>query len=59
MARLRDGRARSLLAWPAGRRAKWVVAALWLVAPTMVFTFVPYTEALFCAFAAACSASLA
>ncbi|GAB3711348.1 glycosyltransferase 87 family protein [Mariniluteicoccus flavus] len=26
-------------------------AALWLVAPTMVFTFVPYTEALFCAFA--------
>ena len=32
MARLRDGRARSLLAWPAGRRAKWVVAALWLVA---------------------------
>ncbi|WP_432559447.1 hypothetical protein [Granulicoccus sp. GXG6511] len=26
-------------------------AALWLIAPTAVFGFVPYTEALFCAFA--------
>lgn len=26
-------------------------AALWLIAPAAIFTFVPYTEALFCAFA--------
>ncbi len=34
-----------------GPRAGVVAAAAWLVAPTAVFTVVPYTESLFCAFA--------
>lgn len=34
-----------------GRSAGPWAAALWLVAPTAVFTFVPYTESLFCALA--------
>ncbi len=34
-----------------GRRAGVVAAAAWLIAPTTVFTIVPYTESLFCAFA--------
>ncbi|GAB3623690.1 hypothetical protein GCM10027418_17740 [Mariniluteicoccus endophyticus] len=38
-------------AWALYRLGGFWAAALWLVAPTMVFTFVPYTEALFCAFA--------
>ncbi len=34
-----------------GPRAGVVAAGLWLVAPTAVFTVVPYTESLFCALA--------
>lgn len=34
-----------------GRRTGPWAAAAWLIAPTAVFTFVPYTEALFCALA--------
>lgn len=43
--------ATALAAWALYRLGGFWAAALWLVAPTMVFTFVPYTEALFCAFA--------
>lgn len=38
-------------AWALYRLGGFWAAALWLIAPTMVFTFVPYTEALFCALA--------
>ncbi len=34
-----------------GPRAGVVAAAAWLIAPTTVFTIVPYTESLFCGFA--------
>jgi len=41
--------ASGLAAWALARLGGPIVACLWLVAPTAVFTAVPYTEALFCA----------
>ena len=41
--------ASALAAWALARLGGPVVACLWLIAPTAVFTAVPYTEALFCA----------
>ena len=41
--------ASGLAAWALVRLANSAVACLWLIAPTAVFTAVPYSEALFCA----------
>jgi len=41
--------ASALAAWALARLGGPIAACLWLIAPTAVFTAVPYTEALFCA----------